>query len=364
MRLVLLTLSVLAFWDLTVKASNSLSFCELDETIASINQKAEVVITSIEQADTLVREAQERFWQLFPPAEDWLYVHTDRSVRPVVWSSGWPEVFRKQMYADMKTVNGNLYPIYTVWAEADRITGDLTYFNMYGHPVWTSPAPSGYTPLSPVLERYGVESVYDLSEQQRQFSASNIGLEIQVIPDVFVESYQKDVVLEKQTVSLFAEPMEVTPMLMMMSLPVTNLQVAIYDTTNGTIEVELGWPSGFSNALEIFATTNLVSGYWGLVKESITTTNASNFVWEDAGSTNHTQRFYQSGDADLDSDSDGLADAREILMYGSDPRNAHSDADGVADATEISNRTDPMNDDDSAPLITIVTPSSTIVLKP
>ena len=124
-------------------------------------------ISSLEQADALVRATQVQFWQLFPPSDDWLYVHSDKSVKPVIWSSGWPNALKKQMYAEMRAVNGNLYPVYTLWAEADRITGDLTYYNMFGQPVWTSPAPFGYTPLSPVLAQYGAKKVSEKRCQKR-----------------------------------------------------------------------------------------------------------------------------------------------------------------------------------------------------
>ena len=192
----------------SVAVLTALLFCGFTEATSKLSKTdSTTIITSIEQADGLVRSTQEQFWQLFPPADDWLYVHSDKSVKPVIWSSGWPNALKKQMYAEMRSVNGNLYPVYTIWAEPDRNTGDLTYYNMFGQPVWTSLAPLGYTPLTPVLDRYGVESADELSESQKKFTASAIGLEFQLIPDEFLTSYEQDVVLEQQTATLSAEPM-------------------------------------------------------------------------------------------------------------------------------------------------------------
>ncbi len=160
----------------------------------------EKIVTSIEQADALVRETQEQFWQLTSPGM--VYIHSERNVRPVVWSDDWPNALKKKMYAEMQIVNGSLYPVYTLWAEADPVYGDLTYYNRYGKPIWTSSAPAGYSPYSFMLERLAVTSVDELTDAQKQMSASNVGLEIQLIPSLFLESYEQDLVMESYSAAM------------------------------------------------------------------------------------------------------------------------------------------------------------------
>ncbi len=316
-------------------------------------------ITSVEQADALVRATQEQFWQLFPPSDDWLYVHSDKSVKPVIWSSGWPNALKKQMYAEMRTVNGNLYPVYTLWAEADRVTGDLTYYNMFGQPVWTSLAPYGYTPLSPVLDRYDVESVEELSKSQQNFTASSIGLEFQLIPDGFQESYEQDIVLEQQMATLSAEPM-----MMSMSVPMPGDGTSTnsgggggsYQTTsvdygdnlyldqNLTLDSD-GWldihNAEIGQEYEIYFTYNLqyipfstnTSSYYtawpakvGLIGQSDEVAYWSSPMINENGM--HQGAGFFKAFSGEDSDGDGLSDIFELMMTKTDPNDPY-DIDGT-----------------------------------
>jgi len=57
-------------------------------------------------------------------------------------------------------------------------------------------------------------------------------------------------------------------------------------------------------------------------------------VWEDI-QTNLGFRAYRVGNADLQSDLDGLADAREIILHGTNPQSGDSDGDGLVDGFEV-----------------------------
>jgi hypothetical protein len=47
----------------------------------------------------------------------------------------------------------------------------------------------------------------------------------------------------------------------------------------------------------------------------------------------------------LDADADGLLDARELLLLGTDPQDADTDADGSADGAEVAAGSDPLDPD-------------------
>lgn len=111
------------------------------------------------------------------------------------------------------------------------------------------------------------------------------------------------------------------------------------------VTLEVGWPDGFGDGLEIFAATDLVGGVWQLGCTNISTLGTNRFLWTDGSVSNLTSRFYLVGNADLDSDNDGVADAREMLMYGTDAHNPDSDADGMDDGWEIAYGFDPLTDD-------------------
>ena len=49
------------------------------------------------------------------------------------------------------------------------------------------------------------------------------------------------------------------------------------------------------------------------------------------------------GDVSADSDGDGIPDAFEGCLYGTDPYNADSDADGLSDGEEIACGLDPLD---------------------
>jgi len=137
-----------------------------------------------------------------------------------------------------------------------------------------------------------------------------------------------------------------TPMMMTMSLPSTptNLVLAINSTnSNSVVEIEISYPATFTNRVEVFASTNLVEGKWEVVSLPIVTTGSSSVVWYDT-QTNLPFRSYRAGNADLDTDLDGLLDAREVLLYGTDRLSSDTDQDFMDDAWELQYSLNP-NDD-------------------
>lgn len=143
-----------------------------------------------------------------------------------------------------------------------------------------------------------------------------------------------------------AAALSAAPMMMSMSAPavVTNIQLTIESTGNGTVEVEAYWPVDFTNRLEIYAASDLVTADWQIAQTEISTTGGSSYAWEDTN-TNLTQRMYAAGNMDIDTDGDGIPDAREKYLYKTDPDLADTDGDGVDDGAEIANGTDPLQAD-------------------
>jgi hypothetical protein len=136
--------------------------------------------------------------------------------------------------------------------------------------------------------------------------------------------------------------------LALVSLPLvrageSNLVFTAVQADGGGVRLQIGYPDGFTNRLDLFTSTNLGSGGWALVSQDVPTAGTNAVYWLDAGAAHVPARFYLVGDAGLDADSDGLPDARETLIHRTNPLVPDTDADGIPDGAEIVRGTDPAN---------------------
>jgi hypothetical protein len=109
------------------------------------------------------------------------------------------------------------------------------------------------------------------------------------------------------------------------------------------VRLQVGYPDGFTNRLDLFVSTNLGSGCWTLVSQAISTAGTNAASWLDTEAGQFPARFYLVGDAGLDTDADGLPDARETLIHQTNPLVPDTDSDGIPDGVEITRGTDPCN---------------------
>ncbi len=109
------------------------------------------------------------------------------------------------------------------------------------------------------------------------------------------------------------------------------------------VRLHVRYPEGFTNRLDLYACTNLTSEYWALVSQDTITAGDNAVSWLDSGAGQFPARFYCVGDAGVDADSDGLPDARESLVYRTNPALPDTDFDGIPDGAEIARGTDPLS---------------------
>ncbi|MEN7974003.1 MAG: hypothetical protein ABFR47_09250, partial [Verrucomicrobiota bacterium] len=295
-------------------------------------------ITSPVQLEDIFNAVHELF--LPPLPGDAVYIHLEKQIYFVDWNSGeWEQELLSQAVGELRTLGGLMYPEYTFYVLLDY-SGDLVIYNGDSTAVFRRTV--DYDPYFWALAHFGLSDASELTLAQRElYHAAKSGAEIRVVPVSFAESYLEEEAMVAEQEALAVALAE--PMAMAMSFPavVTNLLLGIEDTTNGVAELELRWPAGFTNRLEVFATTNLVARGWQLVCTNIVTDGSTNLVWQDAASSNLACRFYSLGNADLDTDGDGLVDSRELYLYGSNPSTNHTDTDGQTDYEEVAGGSDP-----------------------
>ncbi len=110
------------------------------------------------------------------------------------------------------------------------------------------------------------------------------------------------------------------------------------------ITVSMIISNGFTNAVEIYSTDNLLTGGWSLRATNIQFSGGFTNTWTDSLSTNTDKRFYVIGNGGMDLDGDGLIDAREAFIYLTDRSKFDTDGDGIGDGEELMfDGTDPLN---------------------
>ncbi|MBC8206941.1 MAG: glycoside hydrolase family 9 protein [Kiritimatiellales bacterium] len=102
-------------------------------------------------------------------------------------------------------------------------------------------------------------------------------------------------------------------------------------------------PEGFTNQVEVYSSNNLGSNVWKIEAQNLVpTAGARSLTWNSASSTGV---FFRVGNMDIDSDADGLPDARERIVYKTLPDNPDSDGDLINDGAEIEGGMDPLDED-------------------
>ncbi len=88
---------------------------------------------------------------------------------------------------------------------------------------------------------------------------------------------------------------------------------------------------------------------WLLADQNLASTGGTSLIWTDASSSGRESvtsvfcRVYLVGRQDIDTDVDGLSDAREKFVHQTDPNSADTDGDSINDGAEILRGTDPTN---------------------
>ena len=298
-------------------------------------------------------------WLIFAPPSSDFVLRQDYGI--VVFDpKAFPDDFNKKLIGEMK----NDCPVYFLTISEDPVTRETVFSNADGGEIARLKPEEGYNPNWLRDSKYpdlysGIYGNDEIKEIEGEFDPSRIQITVTLLPVDYLDQYALAAAEEKVKQASFAKSAKINPpMRMYQSSGMTNLEIVGWAVATNGMKMTLAYPDGFTNRLDIFTSPDLIGNWWDLAVNATNSSTTTNFIqWVDVNAFSQTRQFYNAGNADLDSDGDGLSDAREKFMYHTCATNSDSDGDGLSDYYEIMTlNTDPNNSKTNKPIVGISYP--------
>ena len=282
-----------------------------------------------------------------------------------------PAGFPREFVTGLVSVNSEGIITYPILVVEDSATRQAIFYNAKSEKIAAVAPRPDYNPdwillnINPLLYYSGL-SYEEIASSLRLYNPARLMVRYNLI-------LRNDLVKHVLKTSILEEKREkdaelgIGIMRAYVGAPVTNIVFTDIEKLTNGIRLTVAYPFNLStyptncytNKLEFFSCADLVDGYF----TSLAVTNvssATNWIeWTDVNSSIYAAdyRYYAAGNADKDSDSDSLTDAREKFMYHTSPTNSDTDADGYSDYQEvIVLYTDPNNNDTNRPVVMLDLP--------
>jgi len=254
-----------------------------------------------------------------------------------------PAAFPSEFTDALVPVYENSVPVYPLTIAEDFATRETYFLNADGKEVYALPAVEDYNPYAFLEERYPdlFPTAYDseLTDYLKAlYDPARIEIQVKMIAAEDVEPYlyaQAQIAEAAAQMQMYSEG---GGGMMLLDEDETNhLWLSIQGPAQGltNVEIQAHIPAGFTNAIEMFTGTNLLSFWWTLAATNLVTEGTDTVYWTYEFTEDMGPVFFAAGKAGVDSDNDGLTDAREKFLYHTDPNNADTDGDGFGDCDEI-----------------------------
>lgn len=140
-----------------------------------------------------------------------------------------------------------------------------------------------------------------------------------------------DLLKVEEASSLLFSDENATTMMLLLGIPppehTNDIWISGAAVSNG-FDLAVYCPSGVSN-VEIYVSDDLVSNVWTVAVSDLSAVNTNTVYW--TASAEEDTGFFRAGNLDVDSDEDGLPDAREIFVFKTEVNDPDSDGDGYSD---------------------------------
>lgn len=290
-------------------------------------------------------DGQYFFLPLVPPAEDFILRQPGIPLVLPFTSEKFPDEFLKGLVPEYE----NSVPVYPVTVLEDPTTRETVFLNAEDKEIFALPAAPGYDPygyLKAIMSGLysGAYSSYEVYNWQKLYDPARVQIRAKLILPEDVEPYLYVASVLAEQAAFAAEEGGGGGMMMMGGGSDSNIVFSAIFLTNG-IGMKICYPAAFTNRLEIYTANDLLAFNWLLAATNLSTAGTNEITWIDTAlyleSDEMTAYSFAAGNADLDTDGDGLPDAREYFVYHSATNNPDTDGDGMNDGDEANLGTDP-----------------------
>ncbi len=273
-------------------------------------------------------EQQHAFLPLLPPFSDFILKNQPGQPNLLPFSA---EKFPTQFQKGLVGIYDYSVPVYPIRIEEDPNTRALKFYNYDGQLIYTLAAASGYDPYAYLKDRMpglyaNNANIAGRNYWQSIYDPARVQISVNLIAPEDVEHWLHAKAQVEAAAQEEAEEGGGMMLRVMQENATTNIQFTqIKKVTNG-VSMTISYPSGFTNGLDVFMCNELVPEIWSFAAKSLATTG-TNLTWVDTNAwvqSGNPVRMYAAGDATKDSDGDGYADGREIMVYDTDPNSATS----------------------------------------
>ena len=257
-------------------------------------------------------------------------------------------------------------PVYTLVIAEDPDTREIVLANAEGKEIAAVKPETGYDPYGFMEAQYpglysGLYSAGEVKELQAMNDPSRLQITLDLLPADYADAYSQAVAEEQaKAATSMSKAGGMAPMMMYQGPALTNLLLSAIEKMANGMKLTLAYPWDFTNRVDFFTCPDLVGNWWNLAVDATNVNTSTNWIeWTDTATTAQTFRCYAAGNADLDSDGDGISDAREKYLYHTCPTNNDTDGDGLSDYYEIFVlNTDPNNAKTNKPIVWISYPAN------